>query len=86
MICDQYLSITVTATANNIISMGSNISRVAEDPGPDTVPTGGHRLTAAELSMNEPSPTIMKAKARPRHRTDAWSNGVQALAQGELST
>ena len=54
---DQYLSITVTATANNIISMGSNISRVAEDPGPDTVPTGGHRLTAAESRMNEPDST-----------------------------
>ena len=65
---DQYLSITVTATANNIISMGSNISRVAEGPGPDTdtVPLGGHRLTAAESRMNEPDSTRQRAVQRLR--------------------
>ena len=37
--------------------MGSNISRVAEHPGPATAQSGSRRLTAADEGVNDPRTT-----------------------------
>ena len=71
---DQISIITVTATANNTISMGSNIPRVAEHPVvvPATAPTDGRRLTAAVSCMNEPDTTLTRIQKNKERYKPVW--------------